>query len=157
MNTEMQLLTVTHNSAETERFAAQLAANLLGGETIELASDLGGGKTTFARGLLVGLGSNDHVSSPTFTVSKEYKAGTFRILHYDFYRMSDPGHVADMLAEEVLDDKTICIIEWAGSVAEVLPKDRLLITIAKDATNESTRTITLTYTSRTAYSVKGLL
>ena len=152
----MHWQTVSHGSKETESVAAQLGANLRGGETIELSSDLGGGKTTFTRGLLNGLGSTDHVSSPTFTISKEYKAGDLRILHFDFYRMGEPGHVADMLAEAALDEQTICIIEWGGIVQGMLPVDRITVAFAKDADDEHRRMLTINYPDERDYIMKGL-
>ena len=129
MNTAVTLQISSHSSNETEAFAAQLAVNLTGGEVIELKSDLGGGKTTFTKGLVKALGSTDHVTSPTFTVSKEYNSSKFRILHFDFYRLNDAMYVAEALAEAALDTKTICIIEWGNIVDNVLPKDRIIISL----------------------------
>lgn len=74
--------TVTTSSNETEALGKRLASNLHGSEAIELVSDLGGGKTTFVRGLAKGLGSTDHVSSPTFTVCNVYKVSP-KVLHVD--------------------------------------------------------------------------
>jgi tRNA threonylcarbamoyladenosine biosynthesis protein TsaE len=98
---------------------------LKGGEVIELASDLGGGKTTFVRGLARGAGSKDKVASPTFTISKVYQTDTFEIDHFDFYRLSDPGIVADELAEVVGDPQMVVVVEWADVVLDVLPGKRL--------------------------------
>ena len=113
-----------------------------GGELIELISDLGGGKTTLVRGIARGFGSTDKVASPTFTVSKEYQSGKKRIVHYDFYRLNDPGILQFELAESLEDPAAVSIIEWADIVHDVLPQDVLRITIASGA-HESERTITL--------------
>ena len=134
----------SHSSAETEAFAARLAVNLQGGEVIELKSDLGGGKTTFTRGLVQALGSNDHVSSPTFTISKEYTSSKFRILHYDFYRLHDATYVQEALSEAQLDTSTICVVEWGDLVDTVLPKNRIIITLERTAQNEDDRVINVT-------------
>ena len=96
---------------------------------LELVSDLGGGKTTFVRGLARGAGSSDKVASPTFTISKEYAAPKFQIHHFDFYRLAEPGIVADELAEVVGDKEVVTVIEWADVVQHVLPKERLTILI----------------------------
>ncbi|MBX4191001.1 tRNA (adenosine(37)-N6)-threonylcarbamoyltransferase complex ATPase subunit type 1 TsaE, partial [Candidatus Saccharibacteria bacterium] len=82
--------TVSTSSAETESIGSLIGASLKGGEVIELRSDLGGGKTTFVRGLAAGAGSKANVTSPTFTLSRLYPAKNFSIHHFDFYRLNDP-------------------------------------------------------------------
>ena len=92
---------------------------------IELLGDVGTGKTTFTRGLAQGLGITEPITSPSFTISKSYafkaKDGTPKTLtHYDFYRLDDPGLMADDLAEKLTPDNLI-VIEWGASVANILP------------------------------------
>lgn len=103
---------------------------------IELVSDLGGGKTTFVRGLARGAGSEDRVASPTFTVSKEYAAKAFTIHHFDFYRLQEAGIVADELAEVAGDTHDVVVVEWADVVHHVLPAKRLTITIKQLPTGD---------------------
>ena len=106
MSTEGTWLTnsTSSDSAEaTELLGERLGKSLRGGEVIELVSDLGGGKTTFVRGLARGAGSHDKVASPTFTISKTYVTDGYEIHHFDFYRLNDAGIVADELAEVVGD------------------------------------------------------
>jgi tRNA threonylcarbamoyladenosine biosynthesis protein TsaE len=117
--------------------AETLGAKLCGGEVIELASDLGGGKTTFTKGIVRGAGSNEHVSSPSFTISNEYRAGELTIHHMDFYRLPDAGIMKQELLDILSDPKSVVIVEWAGIVADVLPEHRLRITIT--ATGENSR------------------
>jgi len=94
---------------------------------IELVGDLGSGKTTFVRGLARGFGSPNRVASPTFTLSRVYESGDRAMHHFDFYRLHEPGHITDELAD-VLDDKqNVVVIEWADIVREVLPARRLRI------------------------------
>jgi tRNA threonylcarbamoyladenosine biosynthesis protein TsaE len=133
-----------------------VAHNVRGSETIEFKSDLGGGKTTFVSAFVAALGSDSHVSSPTFTVSKEYKTKDYRICHYDFYRLSDPGTAANALSEAALDDKTICLIEWGGAVDSVLPPNRLIVDIQKDPSQQNTRHITFFAPAELAYLVKDV-
>lgn len=99
---------------------------------IELVSDLGGGKTTFVRGLVRGMGSSDTVASPTFTISKLYRAGNKEVHHFDFYRLQEAGIVADELAEVAGDPTAVTIVEWSDIVQHVLPKERLTINITQD-------------------------
>jgi tRNA threonylcarbamoyladenosine biosynthesis protein TsaE len=94
-----------------------------------MLSDLGGGKTTFVRGLAQGLEVDDVVHSPSFTVSNEYQGRELRLYHFDFYRLIDPGILRDELAEAMRDEKGVVVIEWADIVEDVLPADRLRIAI----------------------------
>lgn len=141
---------------ETAQIAKKLAFNISGGEIIEFKSDLGGGKTTFVSSLVAALGSKDHVSSPTFTVSKEYKTKNLRVLHFDFYRLADAGLVANALDEAMLDADTVCLIEWGNKVDAILPKKRLVIAINKDPVKEMSRQFIFKYSNDTKYLIKGL-
>ena len=106
-----------------------------GGEVIELVSDLGGGKTTFVRGLARGTGSPDRVASPTFTISRVYTSPSFEIHHFDFYRLGEAGLIAEEL-DEVLNDPTIVtVVEWADIVQDVMPAKRLTVAIEKTPTD----------------------
>lgn len=109
-------------------FGAQIGERCSGGEVIELVGDIGAGKTTFTKGLAEGMGIDEEVQSPTFTISRVYQTEQNVILaHYDFYRLSDPGIMRDELAESVNDPQTVTVIEWASAVKDVLPKDTLTI------------------------------
>ncbi len=143
MSTDTTWQTLSQSAEDTEHIAAKLARQLRGGETIELKSDLGGGKTTFTKGLVAALGSTDHVSSPTFMISKEYTSPQFRIVHFDFYRLQTAGDVSEALREAALDESTICVVEWGDIVDDVLPANRTIISFERDATNESARAITI--------------
>ena len=111
------------------RLAERIGSKLRGGEVLELVSDLGGGKTTFVRGLAKGIGSNDLVRSPSFTLSNEYRSKDLTLYHFDFYRLQEPGIMRDELAEALADSKSIIAIEWGDAVSDVLPADRLTIDI----------------------------
>lgn len=127
---------------------------LKGGEVIELVSDLGGGKTTFVRGLARGASSSDAVASPTFTISKVYEAPAFQIHHFDFYRLQDAGIVADELAEVIEDPSIVTVVEWADIVQDVLPEDRLTVTITQ--TPEGEREMLFSTTSTYDYIIEAL-
>lgn len=121
----------TNSAAETEQFAVEFASKLHGGEIIELISDLGGGKTTFVRGLARGLGSKDRVASPTFTISRVYQGTKLRLYHFDFYRLSEAGLIEHELQEILDDEDAVTVIEWGSIVADVLPEDRLTVRLTK--------------------------
>ena len=124
------ILKLTSNSpTNTEKIGYNLGKRLKGGEIIELASDLGGGKTTFVRGVAAGAGSQDKVASPSFTLNRLYKCPNFEINHFDFYRLNDAGVMAHELADIVNDSESVVIIEWAGVVESVLPSEKMEIKI----------------------------
>ncbi len=114
-----------------------------GGEVIELVSDLGGGKTTFVRGLARGMGSRDAVRSPSFTLSNQYRSDKLTIYHFDFYRLFEPGIMRDELAEVLADPKAVVVVEWGKIVENVLPAKRL--TISLRATGNQNRELIFTY------------
>jgi tRNA threonylcarbamoyladenosine biosynthesis protein TsaE len=149
MNTGTTWQINSTSSDETEALGRKLGARLRGGEVIELTSDLGGGKTTFVRGLAAGMGSKDHVSSPSFTISQVYNAGNLTLHHYDFYRLPEAGLMAPELAEVIADPQNVVVVEWAGVVEDVLPNDRL--TIAIETTGEQTRTFHFTVAEKYDY------
>lgn len=119
----------TDSVSQTIQLGRQLGELLKGGETIECRSDLGGGKTTLASGFAQGIGSKDPVSSPSFTICNTYQGSNKQMFHFDFYRLQEPGIMANELSE-VLDDATaVCFIEWADIVEELLPEKHLTIVI----------------------------
>ncbi len=107
---------------------------------------MGGGKTTFTRGLARGLGVKSVVTSPTFTISKVYPAKRgLELHHFDLYRLDDPGIITMELAESLNSEKAVVVIEWAYSVRGVLPDSRLSIHIATESLDK--RRITIKYSS----------
>jgi tRNA threonylcarbamoyladenosine biosynthesis protein TsaE len=138
----MQWIIRSASADNTEKVGEILGTIIKAPELIELRSDLGGGKTTFTRGLVRGLGSNDRVGSPTFTLNKIYKANKVEIHHFDFYRLNEPGVVSDQLEESLKNPNVITIVEWAGIVNDVLPKDLLTVEFKPVADNEDERVIT---------------
>lgn len=138
------LLKITTSSFdETMLLGEKLGLLLNGGEIIELSSDLGGGKTTLTKGIARGLGSNDLVSSPTFTISNVYSGSSLTIHHYDFYRLGELGLMSEELQETLNDPEAVSIIEWAGEAHKLLPTDKLIrIIIEPLATNEDARSFT---------------
>jgi tRNA threonylcarbamoyladenosine biosynthesis protein TsaE len=127
---------------DTEKLAAVTGNKLQGGEVIELISDLGGGKTAFVRGLAKGMGSLDHVASPTFTISRVYEAGKLSLHHFDFYRLNEPGIILNEIAELIGDPRVVIVIEWSDVIKHVLPTDRLTIEIT--TTGDTKRNIKFT-------------
>lgn len=118
-------------AAELIELGEKLGALLGGGEVIELAGDIGAGKTTFTKGVARGMKITDDVQSPTFTISRNYDApGGLRLAHYDFYRLRDAGIMKMELDEAMHDPGIVTVIEWSDIVSDVLPADALRIAIA---------------------------
>ncbi len=104
---------------------------LRGGEVLELVGDVGAGKTTLVKGIGLGLEADDEVQSPSFTLSRVYGARDGLALHhYDMYRLQDAGVLEYEFAESVNDPQVVTVVEWGETLAEVLPGERVVISIA---------------------------
>lgn len=103
-----------------QRFAQKLQLPAV----IELIGDVGAGKTTFTRGLASGLGVKEAITSPSFTLSKRYAFPGGELIHYDFYRLDDPGIMRDELAESLSEPNSVVVVEWGGGVADLLPTNK---------------------------------
>ena len=114
---------------------------LQGGEVVELIGDVGAGKTTLVKGIGKGLKVDDDVQSPSFTISRTYQTARPDLLlaHYDFYRLTDPGIMADELDEVIHDKGVVTIVEWAEIVDQVLPEGHIRIMITP--TSETARRV----------------
>ena len=111
-------------------FGKDFAKNLKFPAVIELVGDVGAGKTTFTRGLAEGLGVKSQITSPSFTISKSYALpNNKKLIHYDFYRLTDPGLMSEELDESINDQDAITVIEWGESVAGILPENRIIVKI----------------------------
>lgn len=122
---------VIKNLKHTAKFAKRFAKSLKGGERILLNGDLGAGKTTFVKYLAKALKVRDEVTSPSFTILKQYE-GKFKINHFDLYRIEDISELQELGFDEYLDNKndTILIIEW-GERANLNKNEFLNISIEK--------------------------
>lgn len=132
------------NETELLALASDFAKRLKGNEVIELIGDVGAGKTTFTKGLAEGLGINETIQSPTFTISREYSFGQKqRLVHYDFYRLNQAGIMREELAETVNDPNALVVVEWADVTADVLPKNRVTVRLENVADDENSRIATV--------------
>lgn len=129
-----------HSEAEMLDYGKKLGASLEAPAVLELLGDVGAGKTTITRGIAEGLGIIEAVTSPSFTISKEYMGTKYRLVHYDFYRLADPGIMSEDLDEAISDPNTITIVEWGESIRNVLPEDHKRIEIKY--IDEETREVT---------------
>lgn len=131
----------THSPEETEQVGQALASHLLPGTIIAFEGDLGAGKTAFTRGLARGLGCEDPVTSPTYTIVNEYLSGRIPLFHFDMYRLSCADDLFDIGWDDYLERGGICAVEWSENVAQAL-ESPLRVILSK--TGEQSRTITIT-------------
>lgn len=136
------------NEAAVIDFAENLMREILQSKdalpcAIELVGDVGAGKTTFTKGLARGLEIAEEITSPTFTISKVYENSRGqKLVHYDFYRLENPGIMVEDLFESLQDPQTVTVIEWADTVSEILPANHLRLEILIN--DDGSRTLNLT-------------
>jgi len=130
------------DASATEAAGARLALPLANGMIVTLSGDLGAGKTTFARGVLRGLGWKGRVKSPTYTLVEHYPLSNLYLYHLDFYRFDDPAEWETSGLADCFRDDAACLVEWPERVAQLLPMPDLALRFEHDA-NPNTRTLTL--------------
>ncbi|MBV9227701.1 MAG: tRNA (adenosine(37)-N6)-threonylcarbamoyltransferase complex ATPase subunit type 1 TsaE [Chloroflexi bacterium] len=129
---------ISHSSAQTQRLAMRLGELLRGGELLLLDGQLGTGKTTFTQGLAKGMNITEVISSPTFTLLKEYagqprpSVGTEQcvgpaLYHFDLYRLDEPEEIVDLGFEDYFYGSGVCVVEWADKADGLWPAERLRI------------------------------
>lgn len=130
---------ISNSAEETMEFSKKLAGYLKPGDVITLEGDLGAGKTTFTKGVAQGLKIKKTVSSPTFTIIKEYY-GDIPLYHMDVYRIKDSYE--DLGFDEYFEGNGITVVEWAHLIKDQLPSEYLNVSILHDGLNS--RKIVLT-------------
>ena len=125
---------------QTEQIGAALGRLLTPGIVIAYEGDLGAGKTAFTRGLAKGLGCNDPVTSPTYTIVNEYLGGRLPLFHFDMYRLRSAEDLWDIGWDDYLERGGICAVEWSENVREAL-ENPVFVRIEK--TGEESRCITI--------------
>lgn len=119
------------SAEDTFTFAKELGQTCKGGEIILLHGELGVGKTVFSQGFGKGLGIEEPISSPTFTILQIYEEGRLPLFHFDVYRIADIEEMDEIGYEDYFFGEGVCLIEWASRISEILPADCVSITIEK--------------------------
>lgn len=134
---------VSKSLSETHALARTLASHIRRGDVVLLVGELGAGKTAFTKGFGVALGVTEEITSPTFTIMRDYPVrlaalgpGTF--LHLDAYRLEGPDAAEDIGLLELLDGGAFALIEWGDIVAAAFGHDPLMIEFRWDAEEERT-------------------
>lgn len=114
---------ITNSNIETFELGKKIGESLKGGEVLLLDGDLGAGKTQFTKGIAKGLGVDEEVISPTFTIERIYNGQKYVLHHFDFYRLhtDDPELVEEVL-DLATDTKNIIVIEWPQNLEKALPE-----------------------------------
>ena len=120
---------IVNSPTQTIAVAEKLGASLTAGSVLTLEGDLAAGKTTFTKGLALGLGIIDIIDSPTFAIVKEYDEGRIPLFHMDVYRLDGDSDIEFIL--EYFDRDGVCVIEWASIIEQDLPIERIDIRIER--------------------------
>lgn len=131
-----------------EEAAAELAPALRPGDAVALQGDLGAGKTTFAQGFGAALGIEEPVTSPTFTLVRQYEvvpgpSGVRTLLHADVYRLDHLGEIADLGLGQLVEDGGVALVEWGDAAEPVLGAGALSLLLEADPGDEGRRTVTV--------------
>ncbi|MBO8137109.1 MAG: tRNA (adenosine(37)-N6)-threonylcarbamoyltransferase complex ATPase subunit type 1 TsaE [Desulfotomaculum sp.] len=130
------MLKIISNSPDQTHHLGKLLGQLAEpGDVFCLYGDLGAGKTNFSQGVAEGLGVQEYVTSPTFTLINEYQ-GRCPFYHMDVYRLGGPEDMVDLGYEEYFYGDGVTLVEWANIVEEVLPEERLDLNIKRQGENE---------------------
>lgn len=142
METAKNIIT-SQSVAETRALGARLAAQAAPGETYALIGELGCGKTEFVRGFVAALNPSAIVRSPSFSLVNTYNASSFKVHHFDFYRLNEADELIEIGYEEYIGGNAVCMIEWADMFPEVLPANARHMTFT--AEKEDVRRIEMNF------------
>ena len=131
----------TASAEETIEFAKKIGTLIKGGDVIAYKGGLGAGKTTFTRGLAIGMGLGDEVFSPTFALVNEYRGENVTLYHFDMYRIMNAEALETTGFYDYISDDNVIAIEWSENIIDCLPED--IITIKIEAKSEETRIISV--------------
>jgi tRNA threonylcarbamoyladenosine biosynthesis protein TsaE len=132
---------VTNSAAETISLGEKIGKRLRGGDVVAYSGGLGAGKTTITRGISVGLGLGDEVTSPTFALVNEYRGREVSLVHFDMYRINSAADLETTGFFDYMDEDTVIAVEWSENIAEELPEDCVKIHIER--IDDETRRITI--------------
>lgn len=136
-------VTISNSHEETFSFAKEFGKNIEPPSVIALYGDLGAGKTVFTKGLALGLGIIEDITSPTFSLMEKYE-GEKPLYHFDLYRIENLNEFENLRFEEYWEGDGVSVIEWPEKAGDLLPENRINIFI--EYIDESRREITVEYT-----------
>ena len=122
----------TWSPKETYALGEKIGREALPGQVYTLNGELGVGKTVFTQGVAAGLGIQEPVNSPTFTIVQVYEEGRMPFYHFDVYRIGDVEEMEEIGYQDYFYGEGLCMIEWAQLIEEIIPENARHITIEKD-------------------------
>ncbi|MBR6046134.1 MAG: tRNA (adenosine(37)-N6)-threonylcarbamoyltransferase complex ATPase subunit type 1 TsaE [Ruminococcus sp.] len=131
----------TGSPAETIALGRAVGRRLHGGDCIAYLGDLGAGKTTMTRGIAVGMGLDDDVTSPTFALVNEYRGRGLSLCHFDMYRITSDADLETTGFFDYMDEDTVLAVEWSENISGSLPDTAVYIRLER--TGDETRKITI--------------
>lgn len=137
----MKITIKTNSARETIRLGEEIGALLKGGDVIAYSGGLGAGKTTITRGISMGLGLGDEVTSPTFSLVNEYMGDRLTLYHFDMYRICSPDDLETTGFYDYMDGDSVLAIEWSENIESELPQNTIRIHIER--LDEEIREITI--------------
>lgn len=120
------------STKDTYEIGYNLGSKATRGQVYCINGDLGVGKTVFTQGFAKGLGIDEPVNSPTFTIIQEYEGMNMPLYHFDVYRIGDVWEMEEIGYEDYFYGEGVCLIEWAELIDEILPSMRTTIRIQKN-------------------------
>ena len=129
---EFWMVYESYTPKDTFRIAYEMGRQIKPGEVVCLNGDLGTGKTLFSQGFAKGLGIEDSVNSPTFTIVQQYDEGRMPLYHFDVYRIEDSEEMDEIGFADMIYGDGVCLIEWAERINDILPERYISVTIGKD-------------------------
>ncbi|MBU3156816.1 tRNA (adenosine(37)-N6)-threonylcarbamoyltransferase complex ATPase subunit type 1 TsaE [Clostridium estertheticum] len=142
---------------ETYKIGELIGSLVNSGDIICLIGDLGTGKTHLTKGIAKGLDIKDNITSPTFTIVNEY-TGRLKLYHFDVYRVNDPDEIEAIGFDEYIFSDGVSVIEWANYIEEIIPPNKLTITIEKlPELGDNYRKINMEYSDKRYNYVKEII
>ncbi|MHC1720511.1 MAG: tRNA (adenosine(37)-N6)-threonylcarbamoyltransferase complex ATPase subunit type 1 TsaE [Clostridiaceae bacterium] len=123
---------ITNSVSETIEIGKKIGSASKAGDIICIEGELGSGKTHLTKGIALGLGINEHITSPTFTLVNEY-TGRLKLYHFDVYRIDDPAEIEAIGFDEYIFSDAVSVIEWSDLIRELIPEEHIQINISKDS------------------------
>jgi len=131
---------ITNTVEETIKLGIKIGKRLNPGDIVCIDGDLGSGKTHLTKGIALGLGIDEHITSPTFNIVNEYE-GRLKFYHFDVYRVNDPDEIAAIGFDEYIFSDAASVIEWSDYISELIPEEHIQIRIANES--ETSRNISI--------------
>lgn len=141
------------DTAATEKLGKMIGEAATPSDNLVLTGDLGAGKTTLTKGIALGLGIDQMIKSPTYTIIREYQQGSLPLYHMDVYRIESGAD--DLGLDDYFEGDGLSVIEWGKQLGEYMPEDYLELVLSKDDQDENLRRVSLNANGKQAEDFKA--